>query len=169
MMRHAIHLVCGSTGAGKTTYARQLAERLNAVQFSIDEWMTTLFWMDSPQPVEPSWSLQRVERCYAQIWSTAVQVAKCGTPCVLDLGFSQSASRTQFYDRARAADISVQLHVVDVPTEERWRRVLERNSGKAGDQQLTFEVTREMFDFVETLWQPPSAAEMAAHNGVRTA
>jgi predicted kinase len=168
-MNHLIHVICGSTGAGKTTYAVELAGRLHAVRFSIDEWMTSLFWMDSPQPIEASWSLERVDRCYNQIWSTTVQVARCGTPCVLDLGFSQAASRTQFYDRARAADLSVQLHFVDVPKEERWRRVVKRNSGKAGTQQLNFEVSREMFDFVEAMWEPPDMEEMSTHNGVKPA
>ena len=168
-MRHLIHPVCGSTGAGKTTYALELAARVEGVRFSIDEWMATLFWMDSPQPIEPSWSLQRVDRCYRQIWSTAVQVAGCGTPCVLDLGFSQAASRIQFYDRARAAELSVQLHFLDVPKEERWRRVLERNSGKAGAQQLTFGIDRAMFDFVESMWEAPGAEEMSAHDAVRPA
>jgi predicted kinase len=166
-MRALIHLVCGSTGAGKTTYALKLAARLHAVRFSIDEWMSTLFWMDSPTPAEAGWSLQRVERCYQQIWATAAQVAGCETPCVLDLGFTQAASRQQFYERARAAALCVQLHVLDIPKEERWRRVLERNSGKAGVQQLAFAVSREMFDFVETLWEPPGAEEMAAHDGVK--
>ena len=44
MARYLIHLICGSTGAGKTTYALELAERIGAVRFSIDEWMTALFW-----------------------------------------------------------------------------------------------------------------------------
>jgi predicted kinase len=166
-MSHLIHLVCGSTGAGKTTYAVQLAHRLRAVRFSIDEWMTTLFWMDSPQPVEATWSMARIERCYRQIWSTAAQVAGCGTPCVLDLGFTQAASRTQFYEQAGALGFSVQLHFLDVPLQERWRRVVSRNSGKGGAQQLQFEVSREMFDFVEGMWEPPDAEEMSSHAGVK--
>ena len=31
------HLVAGSTGAGKTTYARALATQVNGIVFSIDE------------------------------------------------------------------------------------------------------------------------------------
>ena len=65
MQDHSIHLICGSTGAGKTTYALQLAEKLYAVRFSIDAWMAALFWMDTPQPLDPAWSIERVERCMA--------------------------------------------------------------------------------------------------------
>ena len=40
--------------------------------------------------------------------------------------------------------------------------------GSTGAYQLGFDVTREMFDFVESLWEPPTDAEMRAYNGVRS-
>jgi predicted kinase len=162
-----VHLICGSTGAGKTTYAQEFTERIGAVRFSIDEWMTRLFWMDSPQPLEPSWSMERVERCLAQIWSTASRVAERGVPCVLDVGLSQSSTRARFVKLAATSGLSVQLHFIDVPAEDRWRRVQARNARAGDSSQLTFAVTREMFDFVETLWEPPTDEELAACNGVR--
>jgi len=166
MARHLIHLICGSTGAGKTTYARRLSDETRAVQFSIDQWMTALFWMDSPQPIEASWSMERVARCNDQIWTVAAQVAARGTPCVLDLGFSRFQERDRFAKLADAVGFSVQLHILDVPAEERWRRVEARNAEKGETHQLQFAVTRDMFDFVETLWEPPGEAEKAACNAV---
>lgn len=41
-----IHFIIGSTGAGKTTYARDLAQSELALPFSIDEWMQGLFAPD---------------------------------------------------------------------------------------------------------------------------
>ncbi len=169
MQHPLVHLICGSTGAGKTTYALKLGEQLGAVRFSIDEWMSTLFWMDSPQPLDPTWSMQRIERCSAQIWATAMQVAVRGVPCILDLGFSGAAQRARHVDLAREAGLSVQLHFLDVSADERWRRVEARNRQKGETYQLGFDVTREMFDFVESLWQPPTDAEMAACSGIRVA
>ncbi len=169
MQDHLIHLICGSTGAGKTTYAIRLSERLQGIRFSIDEWMAALFWMDTPQPLDPAWSMERVERCLTQIWAVALQIAARSVPCVLDLGFSQAQSRAKFADRATAAGLSVQLHFIDVPAEERWRRVETRNARKGNTYHLGFDVTREMFDFVEGIWEPPTHAEMLAYNGLRTA
>jgi len=167
MAPHQIHLICGSTGAGKTTYALRLCRALGAVRFSIDEWMATLFWPDSPQPIQADWAMQRVARCNAQIWDIARQVAGCGTPCVLDLGLGQKASRTDFVALAREAGLSVQLHYLEVSAEERWRRVQRRNAEKGPTYQLDFDITRDMFDFVESIFEPPDEAEMAAADGVR--
>ena len=168
MQRHLVHLICGSTAAGKTTYALQLSDRLGAIRFSIDEWMAALFWMDTPQPLDSAWSMERVERCLTQIWAVALSVAARNVPCVLDVGFGQAASRARFAKLARDAGLSVQLHFIDVPAEERWRRVEARNARKGKTYQLGFDVTREMFDFVEGVWQPPTDAEMLAYNGIRT-
>jgi predicted kinase len=123
VQHHLIHLICGSTGAGKTTYALRLSDRLEGIRFSIDEWVATLFWMDTPQPLNPAWSIERVERCLTQIWAVALQIAVRNVPCVLDVGFGQTQSRAKFADLAKAAGLSVQLHFIDVPAEERWRRV----------------------------------------------
>jgi predicted kinase len=86
--------------------------------------------MDTPQPLNPVWSIERVERCSAQIWSVALQIAARNVPCVLDLGFSQAQGRAKFTDLAKAAGLSVQLHFIDVPAEDRWRRIAARNALK---------------------------------------
>src|SRR5580692_340941 len=109
MQANRVHLICGSTGAGKTTYALRLSDRIGAVRFSIDEWMAALFWMDSPQPIDPAWAMARVERCNAQIWDTALRVTARDVPCVLDLGFSNAQSRTRIAKRTGDAGLSAQL------------------------------------------------------------
>ena len=90
MQPHLVHLICGSTGAGKTTYALRLSDRLGAVRFSIDEWMAALFWMDTPRPLDPEWSMERVERCLTQIWAVVLRIAAQNVPCVLDIGLGQA-------------------------------------------------------------------------------
>ena len=165
MSEPLIHLVCGSTGAGKTTYAIALGERLGGVRFSIDEWMTELFWMDTPIPMQFEWSIERVRRCEAQIFAVARQVAARAIPSVLDLGFGTAAQRTKFAALATEAGLVAQLHFVDVPADERWRRVMRRNETKGETHRL--DVPRDMFEFMERMWEPPSDAEMAALKGVR--
>jgi hypothetical protein len=67
------------------------------------------------------------------------------------------------------AALSVELHFIDVPASERWRRIEARNARKTKTYQLPFDVTREMFDFVESIWDSPTDAEVAALNGIAVA
>lgn len=158
-----LHFLCGSTGAGKTTYGRRLADEIGGVLFAVDAWMAGLFWMDAPDPVDPGWAVERIERCRATIWRTAAQVAGRGVPCLLEIGFTTREVRARYARLAAEAGLSVRFHFLDVSAEERWRRVEARNR-MAGDQ-LGFAVTRAMFDFVEAMWEPPTAEEMAAYDG----
>lgn len=158
-------LVVGCTGAGKSTYARALADQLGALRFSIDEWMVALFWADSPRPIEFAWTMERVNRCEAQIFAMARQAAARGVPAVLDLGFTTKAHRDKFRELGEAAGLSVAVHFVDVPADERWRRVEQRNAQQGETYSLA--VDRGMFDFMEGLWEPPSEAEWRAAGGLR--
>ncbi len=59
---------------------------------------------------------------------------------------------------------STSLHFLDVPESIRWDRVENRNTEKG--ETFALEVTREMFDFMNRIWQAPMDAEMQSRNGV---
>jgi len=160
-----LYLITGGTGAGKTTYALKLAAETGSIRFSIDDWMTTLFWMDSPDPISHDWAMARIGRAEAQIWETAQQILAQGLPVILDLGFTKAAHRQKFYDLAEASGEEAALHWVDISPEERWRRVQTRNAEKG--ETFAMEVSREMFDFMENEWEAPSDVELSAHKGTR--
>ena len=162
-----IHLICGSTGAGKTTYSTRLRRQLAALHLSIDDWMVTLFAPDTPPQVSWPWIEERVLRCERQILATALQLARAGMPSILDLGLQRADQRQRVADQVASVGIPTRLHFLDVDAGERWRRVEARNE----QQGETFreKVTRPMFDFIETIWQPPTPEEMSALDGVRIA
>lgn len=157
-------LVVGCTGAGKTTYARQLADDIGGIRFSIDEWMMPLFAPDQPKPIQFAWMMERVNRCEAMIFSMVRQVAERGLPVVLDLGFTKKEHRDKFRTLCTEAGLKAAVHFVDVDAETRWQRVQHRN----GDQGETFamQVDRGMFDFMEKMWEPPTADEVSINGGV---
>jgi len=157
------HLVAGSTGAGKSTAAREIAERVGGVRFSIDEWMSALYWMDCPEKNDFPWALERVGRCEAQIEVVARKLGQVGVDAVLDLGFTTRAQRMKWLERAKAAGVECVLHVLDVDAEVRWARVCERNRGESGT--YAFVVTREMFCFMEERWEAPSVEELGMFGG----
>ncbi len=158
-------LVVGCTGAGKTTYARTLADELGALRFSIDEWMMPLFGPDQPKPIRFDWMMERVNRCEAMIFSIAQQTVERGIPAVLDLGFTTYAHREKFRLLCAEAGLSVAVHFVDVQRNVRWQRVQARNAEQG--ETFAMQVDRSMFDFMEQMWEPPIQAEWEAGGGCR--
>lgn len=155
-----IHLIFGAQGAGKTTYSRQLVDRHVCTRFSIDDWMGELFAPDMAQPLSFPWVMERVARCEKRIWAVACDVARQGGNVALDLGFMKEASRAKFTALAHSESLPIQWHYVTAPHELRKNRVMTRNANRGGT--FSFEVTPGMFDFMETQFEAPTAAELAA-------
>ena len=125
-------LVCGSTGAGKTTYSISLAQEIEAVRFSIDPWMQTLYSKDM-KSLDYSWMIERVYRCYEQIWEVSKQILILRGNVILDLGFTTKEQRETFITKAKELDINPEVHYLDVPLDVRKQRVKQRNVSKDSD------------------------------------
>lgn len=160
-----IYLICGATGAGKSTYAETLAQQVSGVRFSIDEWMQQLHNKDQPETGLYEWFYERVQRNCAQMRNMAERLVELSTPAIFDCGLTNKIERDIFAVWAGSRGFKTSLHFVDVPLDNRWRRVKKRNTEQA--ETFQFEVTREMFDFIESIWEAPSEAEMTALNGKR--
>lgn len=158
-------LVVGCTGAGKTTYARQLADEIGGIRFSIDEWMMPLFGPDQPQPIQFAWMMERVNRCEAAIFAVVLQVVGRGLPVILDLGFTKKDHRDKFRTLCAEAGVTAAVHFIDIDADIRWQRVEQRNR----EQGETFAMTvdRAMFGFMEGMWEAPTPDEWQANGGLR--
>jgi predicted kinase len=153
-----VHFVCGSTGAGKTTYALALAQRGKAVRFTVDEWMANLFATDRPEPPSLEWMLERTARCEAQMWALADDLVARGIDVVFDVGHSRRDHRDRFRARASQTAAAIKMHYLDVPRDIRKARVAARNAQRSGT--YVFEVTDAMFDWMEQWFEPPSDDEL---------
>jgi len=152
-----VHLICGSTGAGKTTYAKAIASRTGAVRLSIDEWMATLFIADRPNPASVEWATERLVRCEHQMWSVAKQVVERGIDVVLDLGLSTRDQRERLRLFVAETRAECKLHYLDVSVETRRARVLQRGADTRGE---SFQITGRMFDAMERYFEAPTDDEL---------
>ena len=157
-MPATLNVIFGPCAAGKTTYARALARRESAVPFVLDEWGARLFGPDLRGPIEFAWMLERSARCNALIWSTAEAVLAAGTSVVLDTGAMRRADRERIRQITAAKSLSLQWHFVDAPREVRRARVADRNTAKG--ETFVMEVTPEMFEMLEAIYEPPAPAEL---------
>lgn len=160
-----IHMITGLTGAGKSTYAHKLAADLGGVRMSVDDWNANLFFMDRDPTTDFDWFYERVQRCCRQMRNTAEQVLAANVPVIFDCGFTNFNERNIFYRWADELGYDAHLHYVDVDKDLCWQRVQERNRQQGKTFALT--VSREMFDFMETIWEAPSSEEMTTRFGLR--
>ena len=143
-------LTCGLPAAGKTTLARQLAADRSALRLTQDEWLTALG--SSP------WDEQTREKVDHQLWNLAQEVLRLGMSVVLDLGLWARIERDEMRSAARGLGVGVELHYLDVPTDELWRRIQARNSQPPWE---SYPIRRADLDGWLLLFQAPDAAEMA--------
>lgn len=157
-MPATLHVIFGPSGAGKTTYAHAFARREGAVAFILDDWMARLFGPDMPQPIEYDWMIERVQRCEAQIWVCAAAVLAAGADVILDIGLMRKADRARVREIAEGAGLPLQFHFVTASQEARRARVADRNVVRG--ESFAIEVTPELFEFIEGVFEPPEPAEL---------
>ncbi|GAA6135840.1 ATP-binding protein [Oceaniserpentilla sp. 4NH20-0058] len=160
-----IHLVCGPMGAGKTTYAKQLAKEQNAICFSEDEWLAKLFVPDAPegllqQPMQVvgAWAAEKYLRCRGQIWLVCQQLLENNINIVLDGAAANKEQRDLIRQKAKDSNVEFKLHYVTSSMEVRHKRVFQRN--KEQGETYSLEVTPAMFEHTEQFFEPPVGNEL---------
>lgn len=155
-----IHIIIGPVGAGKSTFALELAAQQRAVRLTLDQWMATLFGDDvRPSIGRIAWYQERTRRCLDQIFELTRQLDAVGTNLILEVGLVQRDSRWGFFDRLDAAHLAFVVYVVDADREVRRERVRRRNHERG--ETFSMEVPDDVFEIASDMWQPPNEAEHA--------
>lgn len=148
----SLTMIVGNVGAGKSTYAAKLSADTGAHVFNIDEWMRTLFLPDQPATPSFEWALERTERVEAQILLESGRLLDRGVNVILDMGFFSEVQRSRVRHHFLDRGIVATMHYLDVDKDTRWDRVHQRNTQQTATFQ--FAVSREIFDFCETIFEP---------------
>lgn len=150
MAKARLILICGLPGSGKTTLARQLAEEVPAVRLCPDEWKHDLGidYYDEQARV-------RLEK---RLWQLGEELLGLGQSVILENGFWAREERDELRLAARNLGVAVELHYLEAPIDELWRRLEIRNEeGKPG----TAPIKREDLEKWSQQFEAPDAAELA--------
>lgn len=156
-----LHIIEGPVGAGKTTYARALARGLPALALNLDEWMVTLFQPDRPRDGLWLWYGERKRRCIEQIWRLVDHEVSIRRDVIIELGLVTAPLRATVFQRADELCCSVNLHLLDVPVDERAARVRRRNQERG--ETFSMIVPDEIFDAANAAWEPLLDEELERH------
>ena len=91
-----------------------------------DEWLRAL----GPTPCAATTQ----EKVNHQLWQLAQEILRLGLSVVLDFGVSLRIERDQMRSVARGLGVGVELHFLDVPVHELWRRIEARSSEPPWDR-----------------------------------
>lgn len=115
MIGPRLFLVCGLPGSGKTTRARQLEQKYQAIRFCPDEWMADL-------ALDPYDEVRR-EKVEGLQWKLAQSLLKRGLAVVIEWGTWGRAERDRLRSGARALGAAVELHYLTAPLDVLYERV----------------------------------------------
>ena len=152
-------LVEGPVGAGKTTFARTLAEKQGATFLCLDDWFARLFLPDRPPGADVAWYLERKARCTGMIRDIAASILNSGGPVVLELALLERERRRSFCAEMAPLASEFVIYVVDAARDVRRERVRLRNLER-GDT-WSVDLTDEMFERASDWWEPPDDDEYA--------
>lgn len=143
-------LICGLPGSGKTTLANQIAADMPAVRLSPDEWKHDLGidYYDEEMRV----------RLEERLWKLSQELLRLGQSVVMENGFWAREERDGLRSAARALGVAVELHYMEVPVDELWRRLEIRNELAVPG---TVPIKHEDLERWARQFEAPDAAELA--------
>ena len=143
-------LICGLPGSGKTTLAKQLAAEVPAVRLCPDEWKHDLGidYYDEPRRV----------KLEDRLWRLGQELLTLRQSVILENGFWAREERDELLLGARTLGVAVELHYLEAPVEELWRRLELRNEEASPG---AAPIKREDLQKWALQFKAPDAAELA--------
>ena len=109
-------MTCGKICCGKSTYARKLKEKLNAVILSVDELMLSLF-PDGIGEMHDTYAL----RTEQYLLALSLQILKTGADVILDWGLWTREQRIRIKNFYSDRRIEYEIHYLRISREE-WEQ-----------------------------------------------
>ena len=147
-----LHLLCGTIASGKSTLAKQLADKPATILISEDEWLNALF-------SDQMSTLADYVHCSSKLRTIMqphiVALLHAGTSVVLDFPANTTETREWMRDVIEETGVAHELHFMKTPNEVCLARLKHRNA--EGDH--FFAPSEEQFWQIAKHFQAPTSEE----------
>lgn len=155
-----LHLMVGLPCSGKTTLARELERKHDALRLTPDEWHIRLFGHDFGEDMEESDETKhdlRHDAVESLMWDVAARVLVLGMDVILDFGCWAKSQRDAFRSKAHELGADFKIHFTNVSDEALFKRLKYRN---AQLPEGTFHIPEDKLKEWMQLFEPPSQDEL---------
>ncbi len=120
-----VYLICGKICSGKTTYAKKLCKRNNAILLSVDEIMLSLFDQCCGRELHQEYE----RRIKNYLFDKSLEIIEKGFDVVLDWGFWTKEERNFTKNFYNSRNIDCKLHYIEV-SDETWEYQLNKRNNE---------------------------------------
>jgi predicted kinase len=142
-MKPTVYMMLGLTGSGKTTFARDLREKLLLDVLSLD----AEYERQGGKLNNPKWDVAAASRAEEVINAKVREYVQSGESVILDFCFWLREGRMQYREFIKSIGAKCHVYYFELPIEELWKRLESRSDGQV--------VTREMLDDFVRRFQLP--------------
>jgi predicted kinase len=146
-------ILCGKMAAGKSTLARELAVRENALLLVQDDFLNALY---PGEIIDISSFVTRYTRLRNALAPHICDLLLKGIPVVLDFAAATKAQRAWFRELIERTHAEHELHFVDAPDVVCKTQLRDRSEELPAGSHWT---TEEEFEVITAYFQPPSSDE----------
>jgi len=148
-----LHFFCGKMAAGKSTLARQLADKYEAILLVEDDWLAQLY----PDEISDISTYVKYSARLKEILAEHIlQLLHRDLSVVLDFPANTIKQRNWFRYLIEQANVAHVLHFIDASDELCKQQLRQRSKHKPQDAAFTSEVE---FDAITEYFQPPREHE----------
>jgi predicted kinase len=151
--RATLYFMCGKMAAGKSTYARELAQAKNAVLLIQDEYLDTLY----PGEIRNIQDFVKYSaRVRDSLYLHIQDLLSRGVSVVLDFPGNTRVQRQWFRGIIEGVNVEHELHFIDAPDDLCRRQLRQRSANLPAGSAWTTDVE---FDAITVYFQAPAEDE----------
>ena len=150
-----VFMMCGKLCSGKSTYAKEIREKYNAIILSVDEITLALFGQDAGEKHD-----DYVLKTEKYLYEKSLEIIGSGINVVLDWGFWTKKEREYARKFYSSKGVDCEFHYIDIDSSEWLKRLQKRNQDVLEHKSNAYYVDEGLAEKFMTIFEIPDKNEI---------